>query len=56
MVELVGFPPWVLEARKAFVRENGFVALIAVKSCCLSHKLRLLIYLLAYLLAARWAA
>jgi hypothetical protein len=46
MEELVGFPPWVLEARKAFVRENGFVALIAVKSCCRSHKSRLLIYLL----------
>jgi hypothetical protein len=46
MEELVGFPPWVLEARKTFVRENGFVALIAVKSCCLFHKSCLLIYLL----------
>jgi hypothetical protein len=46
MEELVSFPPWVLEAHKAFVSENGLVALIAVNSCCLSHKSPLLIIFL----------
>jgi len=46
MEELVGFPPWVLEADKAFVRENGLVTLIALEGCCLLHKSRPLICLL----------
>ncbi len=37
MEELISFPSWVLEADKAFVRENGLVALIAVENCCLFH-------------------
>ena len=38
MEELVDFLSWVLEADKAFARDNGLMALAAVGVCCPFHK------------------